>query len=203
MPSFVTFGITPRFPIISAEIRTQEERMRLLTSAQIGMNAIIAERKIQAALTRQIPPAADRTYQLGDEVLVISEQDNNWSGPFTVMHFQGRMITIQNREGTYRQMFNAFQLMPYFRDHSPIIHFQTRIFRSPLALNTPFSSFITEEIKPNDPRARQFSKGKRKEIEGLIKRESWKIVTKDEVSRNANLMRGRFVLTIKDSGTNK
>ena len=203
VPSLLTFGITPRFPIISTELPTQDERMGLLTSGQMEMNAIIAERRIQAALTKQIPPAADRTYRLGDEVLVFCEQDKTWIGPFTVMHVQGRMITIQNREGTYRQMFNAFQLKPYYRDHSPIIHFQTRTFRSPLAPKTPFSSFLTETIKPNDPRARQFATAKKKEIDGLIRRKTWKIVAKEEVPRNANILGGRFVLTIKDSGTSK
>ena len=74
--------------------------MRLQKSASVEMNAIMAERRIQAALIRQIPPAAHRTYQLGDEVLVFSEQDKNWLGTFIVMHPQGRMINIQNREGT-------------------------------------------------------------------------------------------------------
>ena len=177
--------------------------MRLVTSTQMEMNAIIPERIMQAALTRQIPPAADRTYQIGGEVLVFSEHDKNYLIPFIVMHFQGRTIAIQNREGTNRQMFNAFQLKPYYRDHSPNIHLQTTILCSPFAPKTPFSSFITEEIKPNDPRARQFSAAKRKEIEGIIKREIWNIFNKNEVPRNANNKGGRFVLTIKNSGTNK
>ena len=71
------------------------------------------------------------------------------------------------------------------------------------APNTPFYSFITEEIKPNDPRARQFSTAKRKEIEGPIKPKTWKIVAKDEVPRNANVLRGLFIVKINDSGTNK
>ena len=86
--SFINYGINPRFPIISTELPIHEERRRLLVSAQIEMNAIIAERRIQAALTRQIPPAAHRVYQLGDEVLVFSEIDKNWLGPFKAMHVQ-------------------------------------------------------------------------------------------------------------------
>ena len=136
--------------------------MRLLIFAQMEMNATIAERRIQAELTKQIPPAADRTYQIGDEVLVFSEQDKNWLRPFTVVHVQGRMISIPNREGTYRQVLNTFHLKPYYCDHVSIIHYQTRIFRSPLAQKNSFSSFITAEIKPSDPTARQFSAAKRK-----------------------------------------
>ena len=86
VPSFLAFGTTPRFPIISTEPPSEAERMKLLTSAQIEMNAIVVERRIQAALTRQIPPAADRIYQIGDEVLVFSGVDKNWLGPFIVMH---------------------------------------------------------------------------------------------------------------------
>ena len=123
VPPFLAFGITPRFPIISTELLAQAERMKTLTSAQMEMNTIVAERRIQAALSRQIPTAADKIYQLGDEILVFCEPDKTWLGPFIVMHVQGRIIIIQNREGIYRQMFNASQLKPYYRDHSSIIHF--------------------------------------------------------------------------------
>lgn len=46
------------------------------------MNNIIAERSVLAALKRDIPPAAYRQYKLGEEVLVYSEKDKNWLGPF-------------------------------------------------------------------------------------------------------------------------
>ena len=46
VPSRLVFGITPRFPIISSDLPTQKERMDILRSAQMEMNAIIAERRI-------------------------------------------------------------------------------------------------------------------------------------------------------------
>lgn len=38
------------------------------------MNSIVTERRELEALTRNIPPAADRTYKMGEEVTVFSEQ---------------------------------------------------------------------------------------------------------------------------------
>jgi len=60
VPSLLVFGIIPRFPIISTNLPTQQERMDALATAQKEMNAIVSERRITAALTRNIPSAADR-----------------------------------------------------------------------------------------------------------------------------------------------
>lgn len=155
-PSLLVFGITPRFPIISTNVPTQAERMKIMASAKMEMNAIIAEKRVQAAVPRQIPPATDLVYQMVDEVLVFIEKEGNWIGLFVVMHVRGRMITIHHREETYPQTFNAFELKPYYRDHSPIIYHRTGIFRSPLVPKPPFSSFITEEFEPSKPRASKF-----------------------------------------------
>ena len=63
---------------------------------------------------------------------------------------------------------------------------------------------LTEVINPGEPRSRdpRFDETKRKKINGLIKRGTWKIVARNEVPENANVMGGRYVLTIKDEGTN-
>lgn len=54
--SLMAFRITPSFRIISAELSTQAERMRIQASAHMEMNSIVVERREQAALTREIPP---------------------------------------------------------------------------------------------------------------------------------------------------
>jgi hypothetical protein len=65
------------------------------------------------------------------------------------------------------------------------------------------SVFIAEIIKQGDPRAMKFEEAKRKEIQGLIDRGTWKVVLKEDVADNANVLGGRFVLAIKDEGTEK
>ena len=59
-------------------------------------------------------------------------------------------------------------------------------------------------IQPNDPRSKyeRFRAAKKKELEGLIEKGTWKIVCKSEVPENANILGGRFVLAIKDEETN-
>lgn len=56
--------------------------MRLLSSAHMDMNAVAAKRRGKTALTRQVLHAADRFYQLGDEGLLFSDQDENCLVPF-------------------------------------------------------------------------------------------------------------------------
>jgi hypothetical protein len=48
-----------------------------------------------------------------------------------------------------------------------------------------------------------FDSAKKKEIAGLICRGTWKVVLKEELEPDANIMSGRFVLSIKNSGTNE
>ena len=61
--------------------------------------------------------------------------------------------------------------------------------------------YLTEILHPADPRRNcpQFLAAKRKEIEGLQKRGTQKVVLKEEVDPKASILNGRFVLTIKNA----
>jgi hypothetical protein len=58
-------------------------------------------------------------------------------------------------------------------------------------------------LSPTDPRQndQKFIDAKQKEIVGLVKRRTWNVALKSEIPANANILRGRFVLAVKDSGT--
>ena len=60
---------------------------------------------------------------------------------------------------------------------------------------------MTEVIQYSDPRAEKFAEAKKKEIQGLIDRNTWKVVLKRDVPVDANVLGGRLVLAIKDEGT--
>lgn len=68
--------------------------MDTLKLVQNKMNLIIVERCIRTALTRNIPPAADQTKPLVEEVLMFSELRKESIGPLNVIHYQGRIITL-------------------------------------------------------------------------------------------------------------
>lgn len=87
------------------------------------------------------------------------------------------------------------------------LHTITKQFRStkPKDNSKTPEAWITEVLHPRDPRnnCTDADKAKRKEIEALVKRGTWKIVFKDEVPQDANVIRGRFVMYIKDTETDK
>lgn len=98
VPSLLVFGTVPRFPIVSTKIPSQRERMKILSAAQMEMNAINAERRVLSALNRNIPPTADRVNNLGDKIVVLSEQEKKWIAPFVTCNVPGQVITVQDRE---------------------------------------------------------------------------------------------------------
>lgn len=201
VPSKLVFGITPRFPIISTDLPNQRNRMAALARAQMEMNSIVSERRVQSALTKEIPPAANRTYQLGERVLVFSELSKCWEGPYTVIHVLGRMVTVSSIDGSYRQTFNAFQMKPYYE---AAIHYtlsNISMFQS--GTERPAEMLLTEVIEPQDERTSLFGPAKEKEISGLIERKTWKVVDKSSLPREPNILGSRFVLAIKDEGTKR
>ena len=64
-----------------------------------------------------------------------------------------------------------------------------------------YRAFITEVIYLEYPRTDNFGLDKRKELEGLIKRDIWKVVLKEEVPDDVKIPKRRLVLTYKDAGT--
>lgn len=56
---------------------------------------------------------------------------------------------------------------------------------------------------PNNPRIAKFDGPKRKELSGLARRKTWEIVLAQSLPKNANVLSGTFVLTIKDEGTER
>lgn len=105
-------------------------------------------------------------------------------------------------------------MKPYFRDlpEADIATDQCEILHAALAPFVPDAAaaktpayvvHLSEVIQPRDPRAALFNDAKRKDIEGLISRGTWKVVLRDEVPDNANVAGSRFVPTIKDGGTSQ
>ena len=91
--------------------------------------------------------------------------------------------------------------------HMDALFSVTRQFRSmkPKKNEGGPGTFITEVLHPSDPRndSSEASTAKRKEIESLVKRETWKVVIREEVPKGSNIINGRFVMAIKDTETNK
>lgn len=99
VPSLLTFGIIPRFPIISTDLPAQRERMQTLAGAQMEMNAIVSERRTMQVLTKWVPQSVDAVYAVYDKVLVYREIPKKWEGPFVVTKIEGSIITVKILSG--------------------------------------------------------------------------------------------------------
>lgn len=66
-------------------------------------------------------------------------------------------------------------------------------------------AFVTEVLKPGDSRAesKQFDVAKQKEVNGLKLRGTFCPVNLKDIPKDANIVGGRFVLTIKNKGTDR
>jgi hypothetical protein len=131
-----------------------------------------------------------------------------------VVLVEDKIITVKDLESERALRFSTQQIKPFLRDSSStdvdedaieITHAMLFRFTSTDAKekSPPFQVHLSEVIGPSDPRAALFDAAKQKEIQGLIECGTWKVVLKDEMSENPNIMGGRFVLTIKDSGMSK
>ena len=116
VPSLVVFGIIPRFPIISSDIPTQKERMLAFSRAQMEMNAVVAERRILAALTRSIPAATDFVLEIGQEVLVYQERSKEWIGPATITGIREKIVDVKSNDGQWHRTMNMQQVKPYVQE---------------------------------------------------------------------------------------
>lgn len=63
----------PHFPILKTDLLRHKERMEALTITLAEMSSIIAKHVILEALTKNIAPAVNQIYNLGEEKRVYSK----------------------------------------------------------------------------------------------------------------------------------
>lgn len=74
------------------------------------INAVVAERRISTALSKNIPDAADRVYCSSDDVLVYPEKEKEWVGPLKAVTIDGELVIVENQNKSYRGVFNVQQI---------------------------------------------------------------------------------------------
>ena len=74
IPTLLVFGALPRVPGLSSESPTQKERLRALETARSEFRKIIAENRLDKALQKKPPPAADFRFQPGQPVYVYHDK---------------------------------------------------------------------------------------------------------------------------------
>lgn len=139
--------------------------MQVLTAAEAEKDANIAERRISTDLTREVPPPANWAYKMEAEMWAYSENENIWVGLLLGVHIIGRMITLQTSDGTRRQTSNAFQVKPNYNSKD----FNLNKFKAGENSSPLYQTYLTDILRPNDPRAWKCTDAKSKELDELMK----------------------------------
>jgi hypothetical protein len=116
VPSLLVFGVVPRFPLMSIDLTKQRDRMAALAAAQMEVSAIVSENQITVALAHNVPSSVDRTYEVGEEVLVFREKEKSWTGTMVVVLVIDKNITVKYLESERVLRFSAQHIQPFLRD---------------------------------------------------------------------------------------
>jgi Reverse transcriptase (RNA-dependent DNA polymerase) len=157
---------------------------------------------------------------LPDElVYVYRKRPAKWIGPFPIKTIDGKTVYV--RDGQDKKPFSITSVKPHYTPVAISNHSMLdlrQVFHSTLLNSSPRSSNfsctptemgddyrvgLTYVLTPKDPCRfdPRFRAAKEKEIEGLARRWTWRVVCAEDLPDNANVMGGRFVLTIKNKDT--
>lgn len=94
--------------------------MEAIKTARAEINAIVSQRRISEALERNITPVAERSYTVGKDVLVYSENKKGETRRPTMIGVDGRRITVKDKNNKLRETFNSFQVRPFYKEFTQI-----------------------------------------------------------------------------------
>jgi hypothetical protein len=213
VPTLLVYGTLPRLSLHD-KLPSQSRRFLAMEAARREMDAVVSELRIKRALDSNTPPGAERTFKPGELVYVYRERPQEWLGPYPVVQVDGKTVYI--RDGSHTKPFSVTAVKPYPHvpaPHDPLMHRLRTLLSPPLpsdlssrhhtAIPGDFQIRLTEVLTPMDPRRNHsdFRLAKEKEIEGLAKRGTFRVVCAEDLPDNANIMGGRFVLSIKNKDT--
>lgn len=167
------------------------------------MATISAKLQIQSALRAKLPPATSYNVSPGDQVYVFREDAKRWHGPYTVKSVCDKEVYLEV-DGIINH-FNISQLLP---DRADVADTELQRLKESLQQfksNDLSGIMLREVLEPCDRRASipQFDVARAKELEGLARRGVYEVISKENVSENANILGGIFILAFKDKDTGK
>lgn len=219
VPVLLVYGTMPRYRMagMASKLVPNSERYQIMDTARKEYVSIVNHQRVQSLLRKRVPPAIDRHLVVGEPVYVWRENLKRYSGPYPVLNLShdGTQVTLDINRGERGGVFSADCVRPA-TDVAEILFSQISSEFSPHSNRGPDVSrpmytgshddipiFISEAVPLSDKRATEpkFTEAKKKELRGLLERGTFEMVLRQEVPSNAKVLRGRFVLVIKDVGT--
>ena len=216
VPSVLVFGEYPRVHTKSEKPppkKTLSERSKIAALARKECESIMAKMKVDRALRHRIPPNADHKYDIGSQILIWRERVHSnrigeWMGPFKVIdvNYDAKQVFVRDCKVGPARPFSLWQVKPYYDAETVTDSLMCDINKALTHFRSPVESFhtealLTEILHPWDPRSNgpEMTEAKKKEICGLLERGAFKVILKEEVPKDANVLPIRFVLAIKSS----
>ena len=192
-PAILAFGAQPLLPIGNYDQlpQTVTNRMDLMNTTRREHEAILAQFRIKRAL--HITPPNESTVNLTPGEVLVYREKKGWEGPYTFLYRDGRLSVVLDDKGL-EHLFHSTMLKPYTRPCLPI-----RDLLNPTdePANIHANLFETGDDE-NDVR---FRASRKKEYDGIVSKGGVEAIPRTELPDNVNLIRNRFVLTIKEPGT--
>jgi len=211
VPSLLVFGEYPPAFTTSENPRSRAPahlRAKMANEARVEMAKHMGKARVARALKHAVPPSADNPLKAGDQVLVWKEKVVNnrigeWLGPYTVDNYidEKKLVYVRYKDNDIRP-FGIAQVKRYLTPELTAfslledINERLSYFREPIA-----DCHQTEVLLKSDPRAKspEMSEAIKKEVHGLFEKGTFKVILREEVPNDGNVLPGRFVLAIKST----
>ena len=202
VPSALVFGEFPS-PIVTSETRhtrsTIESRAGIASMARKEMEKEIASVRVRRALRHATLPAADATFEVCQDVLVWRERRvesliGEWIGPYKVhaVDQPKKLVFVKDSEEGDLRPFNVTQVKPYRTPEQTNHAFMTEILHSVSTFSSPKDEdmCLTEVRPPGDPRcsSKEKTSAKKAEIRNLLKRGTFKVILREGIPNDANVL---------------
>lgn len=201
VPSLLVLGTIPSIGNTEAEFADREQRFSAITSARKEAAKIFAEKQIRLALKTNIPPSARYTPQPCQLVMVYSEKKKKWIHGIRIVRLSAKQVWINYDSRIINVSRTQVIPQPTASEGTGI----SSLLKTLSPLNSkPLSNVLLTGILPyNDARSEspEFDLAKVKEITSLLDKKAFRVVLTENLDKDANILGGRFVLTIKNKGT--
>lgn len=194
-PAILAFGAQPRLPIGQYDQmpQTSINRMDLMTAARREYEALVAALRTRRAMHTASPNEAALDVSPGDEVLVYREK-TGWDGPYTFLYRDGRLSIVLDNKGL-EHTFHSTMVKTYQRPTIPITDLLNPTDQPSNTLDIHLIEVIHDELDP------RFTQSRQEEYDGILAKGGVKVVDANSIPPNSNIIGNRYVLTIKNPGT--
>lgn len=213
VPITLAFGIEPNTD--PGKIKaTNRERSKTQEEARKEMMRIVTEQKLKRAMRSKTPSTFDEVYEPGELIWVYREghigKPGTYTGPFEVVYTEDKHVFIKDAQNEPPRPYSKTAVKRYYEPSVESDRYMEEMHNTMMniadeRLGNVHRVHVTEVLSEKDPRASdsKMNEAKRKEIRGLIERGSFRVILREDIPEGANRLRARYVLAIKDAGTDK